>query len=188
MREELVVEATGSTTHDLRSPGEKLRNPTRDDRGESRWEQTTRGEDGECGGGVTAAPIVPTFRGWQSRITTLGLNELSSSPSPIIMPLSDLTKHIPDQTKAISRFTRGIVDTTSVWARFRKSLWGKGLDSLQQQEPVERDIDPIEDVHVLPDTPPATRSVAILPETLGWNPASIQRRGGRREGVVVRRA
>ena len=82
------------------------------------------------------------------------------------MSLSDLTEHIPHQNNAISFFTRGVISTTGFWPKFWECLWDKGLDSLQQQEPVERDFEPIEDTHILPDALPVTRTVAILPGTL----------------------
>jgi len=82
------------------------------------------------------------------------------------MSLSDLTQHIPDQTSAIYRFSFGTKPLPGYWRSFKESIWGKGLDSLQQQELVERDSDPLEDSHILPDPPPVTRPVATLPKTL----------------------
>lgn len=52
---------------------------------------------------------------------------------------------------------------------FRDAVWGTGLDSLQQQQQVEEDDDPIEDVDLLPDQHSHTCCVAV-PKTLpdGW--------------------
>ena len=43
---------------------------------------------------------------------------------------------------------------------------GLGLESLQQEELVQRDDDPVDDYHILPDSLPPTRSVVTPPETL----------------------
>jgi len=46
-----------------------------------------------------------------------------------------------------------------------------GLESLQNEEPVERDRGLVDDVHALPDSPPSTRFVVTPPEVRSelWN-------------------
>jgi len=44
------------------------------------------------------------------------------------------------------------------WEAFKNSYWGKGLDSLKEEDPVERGENPVEDP-TLPDLFPPTRSV-----------------------------
>jgi hypothetical protein len=91
------------------------------------------------------------------------------------MSLSDLIKYIPAQTRAINQLSSGLDSTTvwcTAWTGFRDALWGKGLESLQRQERVKRDDNPVEDVDLLPDPRPLTRFVATAPGTRlpgGWS-------------------
>ena len=81
------------------------------------------------------------------------------------MSLKDLTDHINDQEEAISKLFHGIDSETMActeWREFRDSLWGRGLETLQGEEKVERDGSiPVEDV-ALPDN----RIIATLPHIL----------------------
>ena len=91
------------------------------------------------------------------------------------MLLSDLIKHIPAQTKAISRLSSGVNSTTrwcTAWEGFRKSLWGKGLGSFEQEERAQRDDKPVRGYPLLPST------VATIPTTLAetWNTALNRQR------------
>jgi len=86
------------------------------------------------------------------------------SPSPI-MSLKDLTDYISDQEEAISKLSHGVDSETiacAEWREFRDSLWGRGLETLQGEEKVERDRSiPMEDV-VLPEK----HIIATLPYVL----------------------
>jgi len=77
--------------------------------------------------------------------------------------LSCLVKHVPAQREAISK--RSVVDSTTEicagWTKFRGALWGKGLKSLEGEELVERNDNPIKAVPILP---PTTGSVATPPK------------------------
>jgi hypothetical protein len=84
------------------------------------------------------------------------------------MLLSDLVDHTPAQRKAISQ-----VNPTDLcdprlphWEEFRKSLWNNGIGTFQNEEDVERDNNPVDNCHILPDPLPDTRSVMTPPETL----------------------
>ena len=91
------------------------------------------------------------------------------------MSLEDLTQYAPAQTDAINRlihaghFTPGPI--SSAWTEFKESVWRTGIASLQAQEPVERDDDPVDDDDLV--VPTATL-VAIIPDTLPdvWHPSS----------------
>jgi hypothetical protein len=81
------------------------------------------------------------------------------------MSLSDLIKYMPAQTQAINQLSSGLDSTTAwctAWMGFRDALWGKGLESLQRQERVQRDDNPVEDVDFLPDRPPSALAPALL--------------------------
>ena len=83
------------------------------------------------------------------------------------MLLSDLVAHAPAQTEAIGQLNpTDLCAPLPQWEEFRESLWGIGLESLQQEELVKRDDDPVDDYHILPDSLPPTRSVLTPPETL----------------------
>ena len=88
------------------------------------------------------------------------------------MSLSDLIKYMPAQMQAINQLPSGFDSTTAwctTWMGFRDALWGKGLESLQQQERVKRDDNPVEDVNFLPDWPPSTCAVVTIPNLpCGW--------------------
>jgi hypothetical protein len=95
-------------------------------------------------------------------------------PSSPIMSLSDLVDYTPAQRQAISQLNPTDLCASGLpeWDRFRETLWGTGLESLQQEELVERDDDPVEDIHILPDSLPTTCSVVTPPEIPPnvWNP------------------
>ena len=65
------------------------------------------------------------------------------------MSLKDLNQCTAAQTDAINHlvdmgcFTNGPISAN--WTEFKESVWKKGLVSLQGQEPVERDDDPVDD-------------------------------------------
>ena len=86
------------------------------------------------------------------------------------MSLEDLTQHASTQTDAINRliqmgrFTTGPVSNT--WTEFKESVWKKGLASVEVQEPVERDDDPIDDYDLPEDTLPVSTLVAPIPGSL----------------------
>jgi hypothetical protein len=86
------------------------------------------------------------------------------------MSLEDLTQYIPTQTTAIKRlvqaghFTSG--PTSLAWTEFKDSVWKKGLESSQSQEPVERDEEPIDEDYVPADSVPPLALVATIPDTL----------------------
>ena len=68
------------------------------------------------------------------------------------MSLQDLYKHIPAQEKAIGEASSGFKPvSTDAWVGFRDSLWGKPIESFEEEVPVERDeSDPVVEV-ALPD-------------------------------------
>ena len=86
------------------------------------------------------------------------------------MSLEDLTQHTSIQANAINRliqmgrFTTGPV--SNVWTEFKESVWKKGLASVEVQEPVERDGDPIDDEDLPADTLPALALIAPIPGSL----------------------
>ena len=92
-----------------------------------------------------------------------------------LMSLEDLLKYVPAQTKAISQISLGVDSTTGLctfWNQFREIFWGKSLNLFQKEEPIEKDtVGPVEDVHILPESRPGTRSVIKLPMVLpdAWN-------------------
>ena len=90
------------------------------------------------------------------------------SPSPTTS-LKDLTKHINDREKAISKLPSEFIPKTArpiYWREFRDSLWGEGLESFQEEENVKRGIDPVEDIAL-----PERHIVATIPVGLPppWN-------------------
>jgi hypothetical protein len=103
-------------------------------------------------------------------------------PPPPTMFLSDLVVHVPAQTEAISQLnpTNLCAPGLPYWEELWESLWGIVLESLQQEELVKRDDDPVDDCHILPDSLPPTRSVVTLPEML----LKVWRLRGRR--ILVR--
>jgi len=88
------------------------------------------------------------------------------------MSLKDLVKHAPAQREAIDRLFADPFHPLRIpgpsipdWSGFRESLWGLGLEPLQE-ELVERDDDPVEDIRTVPGSLPPTYSVVTPPETL----------------------
>lgn len=86
------------------------------------------------------------------------------------MSLEDLTQYASAQTDAINRlismgrFTTGPISAR--WTEFKDSVWKKGLASLEKQELVERDDDPLEDYLISPDAIPPSALTATIPSTL----------------------
>ena len=81
------------------------------------------------------------------------------------MSLKGLADHINDQEEAISKLFHGIDSETMActeWREFRDSLWGRGLETLQGEEKVERDRSIFVDDVALPEK----HIVATLPYTL----------------------
>jgi len=70
------------------------------------------------------------------------------------MSLQDLNEHIPAQEKAISEASSGFKPISTwpdVWTGLRDSLWGKPIESFEEEVQVERDkSDPVAEV-ALPD-------------------------------------
>ena len=96
------------------------------------------------------------------------------------MSLEDLTKYASAQTDAINcliqmgRFTTGPISNN--WTEFKESVWKKGLASVETQEPVERDDDPIDEYEIDPATVPVSALVAPFPGSLPkvWDSYSQQ--------------
>jgi len=86
------------------------------------------------------------------------------------MSLEDLTQYASTQTDAINRliqmgrFTTGPI--SDAWAEFKESVWKKGLASVERQEPVERDDDPVDEEEAPPDTIPVSALVTPIPASL----------------------
>ena len=86
------------------------------------------------------------------------------------MSLENLTQYTSTQTDAINRLilmgrlTTGPISAT--WTGLKESVWKKGLLSLETQEPVERDDDPVDDEDIPFDAVPASTLVAKIPDTL----------------------
>jgi len=82
------------------------------------------------------------------------------------MPLEDLVEHAPAQIEAINSFfeTRPPKDSCPLLNTCGADVWGMGLETLQNEEPVERDSDPVDDILAFPDSIPSTRLVVTPPE------------------------
>lgn len=79
------------------------------------------------------------------------------------MSLRALSDHIPDQNQAIRQASSGFKSSStwcSPWEDFRKSLWGKALESFETLKLVERD-GTVSDVAL-----PERHGVVTVPETL----------------------
>jgi len=89
----------------------------------------------------------------------------ASSTSPI-MPLEDLVEHSPAQIEAIKKCFEIFPpkDSCPLLDMRGAEAWGTGLEFLQNEEPVERDSDPVDDILALPDSIPCTRPVVTPPE------------------------
>jgi len=89
------------------------------------------------------------------------------------MSLQDLDEHIPAQEKAISEASSGfkpISTWSDVWVGLRDSLWGKPIESFEEEVPVERDkSDPVAGV-VLPDK----HFFLTFPEALLGSPWTLE--------------
>src|SRR5882757_7080983 len=95
---------------------------------------------------------------------TVTLQTKSPLSPPPVMSLSDLTGYCQVQNEAISKFISDlspeeICPQRTCWVGLRAELWGKCLESLKQEEPVERGVNPVtnEDIF-LADVVPVTRS------------------------------
>ena len=92
--------------------------------------------------------------------------------TPPRMSLKDLVKFNTVQEDAISRVSahstkpiRPLEPPHPDWRRFRRELWGKGLNSSRRKEKVVRD-DTINDTDILPDPPSRFRFVVPFPKAL----------------------
>ena len=52
------------------------------------------------------------------------------------------------------------------WEAFRKSIWLKGVDCFEEEEPFDRDEHPLPSSRILPDVLPPSRSIMTAPELL----------------------
>jgi len=77
------------------------------------------------------------------------------------MSLNDLEKYIEEQEGAIARLPQEFISQSTrskYWKVFRDLLWGKGLESSQELEDVQRGSNPVEIVAV-----PEKHTVASFP-------------------------
>ena len=93
---------------------------------------------------------------------------LSSPPTlPVTMLLSDLVKHVPVQDEAIGQISP-LLDSNAPlcnsWNAVRELFWEKGLENLEEREPVERDDAPLMDI----PEPPSHRCVLKVPLCVPW--------------------
>ena len=74
------------------------------------------------------------------------------------MLLEDLCKYASDQNKRIAKLPPAAIGpASSIWEEFGKGYWGISLASLEKEEPVEYDPDPVPGL-----TPPTNRSVLTI--------------------------
>ena len=98
-------------------------------------------------------------------------SHLLLDPSPAVASMmqpespNPLTQHATSQEDSISSLLHNYLSpicdydmAPSSWEAFKNSYWGKGLDSLEEKELVERGENPVEDL-TLPDPFPLTHSV-----------------------------
>jgi len=86
------------------------------------------------------------------------------------MRLENLIEHTTVQREMIGQHFRMVGHTCpsslSVCDHSGSPIWKMGLEFSQKEELVERDENPIDDIHALPDSLPLTRSTVTLPEAL----------------------
>jgi hypothetical protein len=78
------------------------------------------------------------------------------------MLLNDLSAYAPIQNERINKLPLDAIGSTSLsWEAFREKFWGKPLESLEHEELVEDDPEPVPDV-----TLPEERLVVTMPPEL----------------------